>query len=131
MSLPWKALSPVRLHSLNVSLVVATMCLGPHTGYAAPDTFLVAANTATDTSKNSADRSVGIVVDDSVITAKVKSALIADDDVKAFDISVKTRQGEVVLSGFVDSQSQVDRAVDIASSVGGVKTVSNRLTVKK
>jgi hyperosmotically inducible protein len=131
MSLSWKTLSVVRIHSLSASLIVSMSCLGTHAAYAAPDTIFVAANTAADVPENSSDRSVGIVVDDSVITAKVKSALIADDDVKAFDISVKTRQGEVVLSGFVDSQSQVDRAVDIASSVGGVKTVSNRLTVKK
>ncbi len=73
----------------------------------------------------------GSAVDDSVITAKVKSALIADNEIKALDISVKTRKGEVWLSGNVDNQNQIDRAVQIASNVDGVKTVSNRLAVKK
>ncbi len=73
----------------------------------------------------------GSMVDDSVITAKVKSALISDKDVKAREIIVTTRKGEVVLSGMVENQNQVDRAVQIASNVEGVKNVSNRLTVKR
>jgi len=73
----------------------------------------------------------GSMVDDSAITAKVKSALISDKDVKAPEIHVTTRKGEVVLSGMVDNQNQVDRAVQIASNVDGVKNVSNRLTVKR
>lgn len=76
-------------------------------------------------------RTTGAAVDDSVITAKVKSALIADDDVKGLDINVRTRRGEVVLTGMADNQNQVERAVQIASNVEGVKTVSNRLSVKK
>ena len=74
--------------------------------------------------------SVGTTIDDSVITTKVKSALFADPDVKSFDIKVETRKGDVQLSGFVDSQTNIDRALDIARRVEGVKSVENHMTLK-
>lgn len=76
------------------------------------------------------DASVGTTLDDSVITTKVKSALIADPDVKSFEIKVETRKGVVQLSGFVDNQTYVDRALDITRRVEGVKNVENHMTVK-
>ena len=79
--------------------------------------------------KNSAT-AVGASIDDSVVTTKVKSALFADPDVKSFDIKVETRQGVVQLSGFIDSQTRVERALDIARRVEGVKSVENHMTVK-
>jgi osmotically-inducible protein OsmY len=74
--------------------------------------------------------SAGEYVDDSVITTKVKSLLAADDFLKSFQISVETFKGEVQLSGFVNSQKAVDKAVEIARSVKGVHTVKNNLVVK-
>jgi len=74
--------------------------------------------------------STGEYVDDSVITTKVKSLLAADDFLKSFEIGVETRKGIVQLSGFVDSQKAVNRAVEITRSVGGVKSVKNSLIVK-
>lgn len=74
---------------------------------------------------------VGNAVDDGVITTKVKSALLADPNVKSFDISVVTRKGEVQLSGFVDNQTQIDQAVAIASKVEGVANVHNEMSIKK
>ena len=74
---------------------------------------------------------VGNAVDDVVITTKVKSALLADPNVKSFDISVVTRKGEVQLSGFVDNQTQIDQAVAIASKVEGVTNVHNEMSIKK
>ncbi len=74
--------------------------------------------------------STGEYVDDSVITTKVKSLLAADDFLKSFEISVETYKGTVQLSGFVDSQKAVDKAVEIASGVKGVKSVKNSLNVK-
>ena len=65
----------------------------------------------------------GTEFDDSAITTKVKSALLADDIVKGLDIQVETSKGEVQLSGFVDSQDQIDRAVTIAKGEEGVKNV--------
>ena len=74
---------------------------------------------------------MGEYVDDSVITDKVKTMLAADDFFKSFEISVQTYKGIVQLSGFVDSQKAVDRAAEVARGVGGVKSVTNNLIVKK
>jgi osmotically-inducible protein OsmY len=72
----------------------------------------------------------GAYVDDSVITAKVKSLLANDDFLKSFEITVETYKGTVQLSGFVNSQQAVDKAGQIASSVKGVQSVKNNLNVK-
>jgi hyperosmotically inducible protein len=80
--------------------------------------------------KPEAKTSVGTDVDDSAITTKVKSALLADADVKSSDIKVETRKGEVQLSGFVDSQAQIDRAIAVAKGVEGVKKVDNKMSLK-
>lgn len=75
--------------------------------------------------------SAGEYVDDSVITSKVKTKLIEDQALKAFQIDVETFRGDVLLSGFVDSQDQIMKAVEVAKSVDGVKAVKNSLIVKK
>jgi hyperosmotically inducible protein len=74
--------------------------------------------------------SVGTKVDDTVITAKVKSALIANPVTKARQINVDTRQGVVQLSGFVDSSAEKAEAGRIAGQVNGVTDVHNDLSVK-
>jgi len=72
----------------------------------------------------------GEYVDDSVITTKVKSLLAADDFLKSFQIGVETYKGTVQLSGFVNSQNAVNKAVEITRSVKGVESVKNNLIVK-
>ena len=74
--------------------------------------------------------STGQYMDDSVITAKVKAAILDESSLKLFQISVKTYQGVVELSGFVDSAQKVKKAGEVAGRVGGVKEVKNRLVVK-
>ena len=74
--------------------------------------------------------SSGEFVDDSVITTKVKSLLAADDFLKSFEISVESFKGTVQLSGFVNSQKAVDKAVEIVNSVKGVTSIKNDLIVK-
>jgi len=86
-------------------------------------TFAACASTRTQ-------ESTGEYVDDSVITTKVKSLLAADDFLKSFQISVETFKGAVQLSGFVNSQQAIDKAVEIARSVKGVTSVKNDLIVK-
>jgi hyperosmotically inducible periplasmic protein len=75
-------------------------------------------------------RSTGRAVDDAWITSKVKSSLLADNLVSGTDVSVETYQGKVMLSGFVDAESQIDRAVEIAESTEGVQRVVNNLKLK-
>lgn len=77
-----------------------------------------------------ADQTSSEVVSDSAITTKVKSALLAEKDVNSLDISVETYDGTVQLSGFVDSQWQIDQAVKIATAVKGVKKVKSDLVRK-
>ena len=74
--------------------------------------------------------STGEVVDDSVITTKIKTQLASDDFLKSFQISVESRKGIVQLSGFVDSQNAKDKAGQIARGVDGVKSIRNYLVVK-
>lgn len=77
------------------------------------------------------DTSVGTKMDDSAITSKVKAALIKDPDIKSLDISVVTRDGEVQLSGFVENQIQIDRAIEIAKEVKGVRNVLDEMSIKQ
>ena len=74
--------------------------------------------------------SAGELIDDSVITTKVKALLAKDDLLKSFQISVETYQGTVQLSGFVNSQKAVDQAGSITKSVKGIKSIKNDLIVK-
>lgn len=94
--------------------------------------LLAGCNKPTDVAGSSAPNiSVGTQVDDTVVSAKVSSALLADNEVKAYDIKVATRKGETMLSGFVDSQSQIEHSVAIAKNVEGVKSVDNKLMLKE
>lgn len=73
---------------------------------------------------------VGNFMDDSTITAKVKAALVDDSAIKSSDISVKTDNKAVTLSGFVTSQAQAEKAVTLAKGVEGVTTVHDKLHVR-
>ena len=74
--------------------------------------------------------STGEYVDDSAITAKIKTKLLGDPTVSGFAVSVETFRGRVVLSGFVNSQAQVDRAIALAREVPGVREVQSALVIK-
>ncbi|ENL1650088.1 TPA: molecular chaperone OsmY [Raoultella ornithinolytica] len=83
------------------------------------------AGQAVDSSLNK----VGDFMDDSTITARVKAALIDDKNIRSSDISVKTENKVVTLSGSVDSAGQKDLAVNAAKTVKGVTTVNDQLNV--
>ena len=78
-----------------------------------------------------AQQTAGEVVDDGVVTAKVKAKLVDDPVTKAYQISVQTFKGMVQLSGSVDSSEARARATQLANEVGGVKGVRNSLQVSK
>jgi hyperosmotically inducible protein len=73
--------------------------------------------------------SAGEVLDDSVLTSKVKVALIDDPVTKAGQINVETYRGVVQLGGFVDNTTQKEQATKVARSITGVKEVRNDLRV--
>lgn len=72
----------------------------------------------------------GQYVDDSVITTKVKAAILGEPGLKVSEINVETFKGVVQLSGFVSSRDDIRSAVRVASAVNGVKTVKNDMQVK-
>lgn len=74
---------------------------------------------------------VGTAIDDTAVTGRVKSALLDDPGIKSFDISVLTHQGEVQLTGFVNSQAQIDQASQLASAAEGARSVKNELMIKQ
>ena len=57
--------------------------------------------------------------------------MLSDPGVKSFDIAIVTRKGQVQLSGYVDNQTQIDRAIVIARGVEGVQSIGNEMSVKK
>lgn len=81
-------------------------------------------------SSTSTRSSTGEYIDDSVITTKVKAAILDDKELKVTEINVETFKGVVQLSGFVTSQSDINRAVSVARGVGGVKSVKNDMRIK-
>lgn len=78
----------------------------------------------------SSPMTLGTQVDDTVITSGVKAVLVADDLVKSLDLQVETRKGVVQLSGFVDSQAQIDQAVALTRAVAGVTEIENGISLK-
>ena len=77
-----------------------------------------------------AGRAIGEQLDDATLTAKVKAALLQSPDVKGMQINVDSDRGAVLLSGFVESQTMIDRAVQVARGVGGVREVHNKMTIR-
>jgi osmotically-inducible protein OsmY len=76
-------------------------------------------------------RSVGTTVDDATLTAKVKTEIAKEQGLgEALGINVDTYRSVVSLSGFVDSQDQVEKAGSCARRVSGVTEVKNNLSVK-
>jgi len=72
----------------------------------------------------------GEYVDDTVITTKVKAAILNEPMLKSAEINVETFKGVVQLSGFVSSPAAESKAVEVARTVGGVKSVKNDMRPK-
>jgi osmotically-inducible protein OsmY len=72
----------------------------------------------------------GEYVDDAVITTKVKAAIFNEPTLKSTEINVETFKGVVQMSGFVNSQADISKAVSLARSVKGVTAVKNDMRLK-
>lgn len=79
--------------------------------------------------KDGSQKSAGQVVDDTVITSKVKAALLADPDVAGMKINVDTAKGKVTLKGEVKSLAIWRKAEALARGVEGVQAVNNQLVI--
>jgi hyperosmotically inducible protein len=84
--------------------------------------------TRADAARSDADRSVGTVIDDATVTAKVKAALMAESGVDGTRINVDTTAGKVVLKGEVPSKTMIERAMQVARGIEGVRDIDNQLT---
>ena len=72
----------------------------------------------------------GTYVEDSVLTARVKTALLKEPDLKSLDVSVETQDGVVLLSGFVHDSGQRRKALKAAGGVSGVTSVKDAMVVR-
>ena len=72
----------------------------------------------------------GEYIDDTVITTKVKAAILNEPTLKSTEINVETFKGIVQLSGFVNSQANINKAAEVAGSVKGVVSVNNDMQLK-
>ena len=86
--------------------------------------------TAVGCASTSKQEGTGEYIDDSVITTKVKAAILNEPALKVAEINVETFKGVVQLSGFVSSQTTMNKAVEVTRQVGGVKSVKNDMRIK-
>lgn len=86
--------------------------------------------TALGCASSAKQEGTGEYVDDSVVTGKVKAAILAEPSLKSAEINVETFKGVVQLSGFVGSQVAENKAVEVTRTVGGVKAVKNDMRLK-
>lgn len=86
--------------------------------------------TAAGCASTSKQESTGQYVDDSMITTKVKAAVFNEPTLKSSEINVETYKGVVQLSGFVSSETDTKKAVEVARNVNGVQSVKNDMRVK-
>lgn len=84
-----------------------------------------------DTTATADATTIGNEIDDSVLTTRVRAALVADEYVSSLDIKVETRKAEVMLSGFAENQAQIDRSIFVSKNILGVKAVVNKLILKE
>jgi osmotically-inducible protein OsmY len=85
---------------------------------------------ATGCASTPTQSSIGEVVDDTVITTKVKALYVEDTAVNALNVNVETFKGVVQLSGFANNQTEINRATEIARGVKGVSSVKNDIRLK-
>jgi osmotically-inducible protein OsmY len=98
----------------SISIVIATAALA---------TLLGCASTPTR-------EGTGEYIDDTVITTKVKAAIFAEPTLKSTEINVETFKGVVQLSGFVSSEADTQKAVEVTRKIKGVESVKNDMRVK-
>jgi osmotically-inducible protein OsmY len=106
----------------------------------AGDNTRQAANATADKTDNTLDKagdktkdaaaSTRLAASDTAITTKVKAGLVKEPDLESLGIHVETEKGVVMLSGFVNSKAEADKAVKVAKGVDGVSTVKSAIKVK-
>jgi len=126
------------LLSLSLVLAFSAACATARkTGSTAKDATVAAGRQVGDKTEDAAHKTgeaakaVGEKTDDATTTSAVKMKFAADKTVDASNINVDTKDGNVTLTGMVKSQAEADKAIALARSVEGVKSVTPRLTFRK
>jgi osmotically-inducible protein OsmY len=86
--------------------------------------------TAVGCASTAKQEGTGEYVDDTVITTKVKAAIFNEPTLKSSEINVETFKGTVQLSGFVSSQTSINKAIELSRHVPGVSSVRNDMQIK-
>jgi len=116
------------MNKLNLTTIAAAIVLAfSANAVAASDVAKDEAKAAAPAAKT---ESPGAYVDDAVITGKLKTLILQESSLKSTEINVETYKGIVQLTGFVSSRADINKAVKIAHSIKGVKSVKNDMVVK-
>lgn len=99
-------------------------------GVPAPPSQTPAPSTMSGTAPSPSPDRAHAAVNDDLVARQVRQAILADPELKGFDIRVTAREGEVTLGGAVNSKADVDRMMEIAQGVQGVRKVRSALAVK-
>jgi len=86
--------------------------------------------TAAGCASTRTQEATGEYVDDTVITSKVKAAILAEPSLSSAEINVETFKGVVQLSGFVNSSADITKAIEVARGITGVTSVKNDMRHK-
>lgn len=127
----------MKSNSVRGALCVTSATLVVAIAGVASPVYAASSTAAGTTEKSAADtgtsktRRAGELLDDTVITSKVKAAFVQDDTVSALRINVTSNSGIVQLSGFANSPKEAERAAKVAREVPGVKDVKNDIVVKQ
>ncbi|KWF22751.1 BON domain-containing protein [Burkholderia pseudomultivorans] len=98
---------------------------------AAPNVFAAGDDSAASSSSSSSSHSsTGTKIRDATVTTKAKAALIGTSGLSAGDVHVKTRRGNVTLTGSVPDEQQRTMAVNAVKQVDGVQDVRDQLTIR-
>lgn len=120
--------------TLLAAIVAGTALFGAGCGNNSTPADRTASNATTPPATSrapTADRTASAkeVVNDAAITGKVKAAVMAEPGISSLKINVDTKDGVVTLNGKIDTQEHKDRAIQVAQSVDGVKSVVDNLTL--
>lgn len=128
------AVDPAAGQTRDADPAVADQNRAPSLGDTTRDAAAAAADKTRDAAAAVADKSRDLaskpVVADTVITTKVKADIFKEPALKSMAIHVETQQGVVMLSGFVDTQADAERAATLARGVAGVTDVQSALKVR-
>jgi osmotically-inducible protein OsmY len=113
------------ISAISIAVMFTAMLGCASTSSKEPTAATDKANTAA-----SSKESAGEYLDDSVITTRVKTAVFNEPTLKSSEINVETYKGVVQLSGFVNSQADINKAAEEVRNVEGVKAVQNDMQLK-